>query len=361
MSLFDRAPVLGVIASSRGKASRWALYVLAAATAAPLSAAEFQESYNVSVTADPPSEYRYECRMERGELTARIVAENAAVYPESVARTDDGWLIYERFDRQVVELDDGLSELRRWGRSGEGPMEYNSVAAMVRTGPGQVVVFDDSPPSMLVFGEDEEEHRLSVVPHHAVLDQGRLMMADRAGDVFEVAPESGETRLVHRREDWEIPAPTGEGQPPNARLKPGGYVGFLGVSAVWGSSPSPKALFQRCVHEDLRAVHTTAPTINLGPPLGVQRYSVITMQDFAALPSGGFVALGGLRVDDDHHRSIERYGGDGDLASAWRLVGFPSIEGAFDDRNPTRLLVWAPEAMDGVALIEYAEGLPATR
>ncbi len=316
---------------------------------------------SMDFTVSIPSEYERECRMDRDVLSARTIAANTDVYPEHVARTDDGWLVYDRYDKEVVELDDSLAEVDRWGRQGRGPLEYVNVVAMVRTGADQVVVFEVAPPSMVVFGKDEGEHRLDVSPRHAVFDLGRLLMVDRAGDVFEVTPKTGEMQLIHHRADWKIPVPKGDGARPIARLRPGGYVGFLGPSTIWTASPSPKLLVQRCVHEDWAAVHTTAPMLDLGGPIGVQPYTINTMQDFAVLPSGGFLALGGLSVDREHIRSIERYDEDGGLVSAWRLDGFPRASGVFDNKSPGRLLIWEEQEIDGIVLVEFPEDLLSAR
>ncbi len=151
-----------------------------------------------------------------------------------------GWLVYDRFDRQVVELDNALEEVHRWGRRGPGPLEYEDVVAMIRTDLGQVVVFDRSPPSMLVFGEDGEEHRLDIIPRHATFDQGRIILADRAGSVHEITVE-GEVRTLLYPRDFGLPVPRGAGAFPVMRLK-SGYVGFLGPSSVWASAPSVRRL-----------------------------------------------------------------------------------------------------------------------
>ncbi len=73
-------------------------------------------------------------------------------------------------------------------------------------------------------------------------------------------------------------------------------------------------------------MHTAAPTIDLGV-MGIHPYTVHTMQDFAVLPSGGVITLGGLIMDDVEGRSIEHYGPQGELVNAWGLEGYPAANG----------------------------------
>ena len=83
------------------------------------------------------------CDLDRVPLRLEVLAHNPEVYPTSVAppsRIPGGWLVYDRFEQQLIELDDDLNEIARWGRSGPGPMEYSQPIAVWGNGDEIVVV-----------------------------------------------------------------------------------------------------------------------------------------------------------------------------------------------------------------------------
>ena len=305
-------------------------------------------------TTFPVDKYRFECQLDRTELEARIVAANSEFYPEFATRTAEGWLIYDEFERQVVELDEELRELRRWGREGDGPLEYRKPVSAMRLPTGEVLVVDAAPPSFLLFGgERPNEHRLEgIEPEHAMVrDDGTVLVAGKHGDLHVFTPEAETLGQVATRRDLGMTETQGEEAAyPVIDINPP-YIGFVGPSTVWSlTADKPRMVLQRCVHEDLARVHEQAPTVSLGK-LGTVPITVITMGDYLVLPDG-FLVLGALVVNEEADRSIEHYDASGNLVEAWRLTGYPAAHGRFDPHNPKRILIWNKATIDGILLLE---------
>ena len=321
------------------------------------AAATAQSSVSFSWTATVPDEYRFECQLDRTELEARVVAANPNFYPEFATRTAEGWLIYDEFERQVVELDEELRGLRRWGREGDGPLEYRKPVSAMRLPAGEVLVVDNSPPSFLLFGgEQPNEHRLrGIEPEHAMVrDDGTVLVAGKHGDLHVFTPEAETLGQVATRRDLGMTETQGEEAAyPVVDIKPP-FVGFVGPSTVWNveADEEPRMVLQRCVHEDLARVHEQAPTIPFGNgKLGTIPITVVTMRDYLVLPHG-FLVLGALVVNEERDRSIEYYDRSGNLVEAWRLTGYPAAHGRFDPHNPKRILIWNKATIDGILLLE---------
>ena len=288
------------------------------------------------------------------ELTATPVASNREIYPTLATRVVGGWLVYDEFLEQVVELDEGLAELHRWGRRGPGPFEYGNPVSLMRLPSGDVAILDDSPPSVMVMsGEARNEHRLvGIRPEAAMaLDDGTILVAGHDGNLQVISTVGEVVRQVASREDLGLPKERGNGAAPEILLRPP-FVGFLGPSTVWRARDGdrPRQTLQRCVPDDLARVHERAPLVEL-PPFGHVPYTVVTMSDFLPLPDG-MLTFGSLAVNPEGDRSIEFYDGAGTLRQAWRLTGYPNVWGTFDSQNPRRVLIWNKETIDGMLLIE---------
>ena len=302
-----------------------------------------------------PSEYTYACDYPRSELTVRLIAHNQEVYPDRIAQTPSGWLVHDRYERQVVELDENLRRVRTWGRHGPGPMDYERPVGLGRLDSDHVVVVDNEPPSLIVFGPTDNEYRIVGLQgrqmEHAIVADGRILIATRDATVHEVTLD-GQTRILHSRHDFGLPGSRRSGAPASPRLRPG-HIGLRGPSAIWTLGTHPQKAVQRCVHDDLEKMLKEAPRIDLGPPFGVQPYNVATMQDFLPLGAGGFLAMGGLVLKGSARlRSIERYDSSGVLLEAWKLIGYPEVNAIFDEHNIGRLLIWNEESIDGIQLVE---------
>lgn len=149
------------------------LAVVLALVAASAGVAEAQRFRDFTTTIG--EEYTYACELDRSDLVVRVIAQNEEVYPQRAARTPGGWLVYDRYEEQVVELDQDLRRVGSWGRQGPGPMEYEDPVGMGRLDADRVVIVDGSPPSLIVFGpgaNDRNEHRLvmDARPQHAEAD-----------------------------------------------------------------------------------------------------------------------------------------------------------------------------------------------
>ncbi len=286
----------------------------------------------------------------------RVIARNEEVYPDRVARTANGWLVHDRFERQVVELDEDLRRVRDWGRPGPGPMEYESPVGLGRIDSAHVAVVDARPPSLIVLGPRDNEYRIAELdPEHAVVVDGRILVASSEATVHEMTVD-GQVRLLNARSDFGLPESRGsKAAPANPRLR-AGYVGFIGPSAVWTLGTSPRKVVQRCVPEDMEDMLVEAPMIDLGHPFGEHPMNIHTMQDFLPLGADGFLTVGGLVVRGRRLRSIERYDSQGVLVRAWQLTGYPAAKAVFDEHNIGRMLIWEEDGIDGILLVE-AEGM----
>lgn len=333
----------------RGGAAPAVALALVAASAGLATAQDF--------TASIPVEYTVACDLDRSDLTAQVIARNEEVYPRRVARTSSGWLVYDRYERQVVELDENLGRVRSRGRQGPGPMEYEDPVGLGRLDSDRVVVVDGSPPSLIVFGPGGTEHLLAIParPTHAIVADGRILMATDEATVHEVALD-GQVRTLNTRQDFGLPENRGSGAAAAPRLR-GSHVAFTGPSAIWRLGTRPQRIIQRCVHDDLMG--TLEEAVRIDTPFGPQPFNLTTMQDFLPLGAEGFLALGGLVVTGrtgERLRSIEHYDSSGRLTQAWQLLGYPVVRGVFDERTIGRMLVWNEEEFDGIRLIEV-EGL----
>ena len=129
----------------------------AVALAVVVASTRVASAQDLSVTI--PAKYTDACDLDRADLAVRVVAHNEEIYPGQVARTSSGWLVYDKYERQVLELDTDLRRVRSWGRDGPGPMEYENPVGLGRLDSANVVVVDGNPPSLIVFGPGENEHR----------------------------------------------------------------------------------------------------------------------------------------------------------------------------------------------------------
>ena len=313
-------------------------------------------------TVGIPIEYTEACDLDRSDLAVQVIARNEEVYPRRVARTPGGWLVHDRYEEQVVELDQDLRRVRSWGRPGPGPMEYEDPVGMGRLDSARVVVVDGSPPSLIVFGpgNDRNERRLvmNARPPHAVVVDSRVLIATDEATVHE-ARLDGQVLTVNTREDFGLPENRGPGSHAAPRLR-GMHLAFTGPSAIWRFGPRPQLIIQRCIHRDLQGMLEEA--VRIETPFGPQPFNLTTMQDFLPLGAGGFLALGGLvvRENDRNLRSIEHYDSTGRLTQAWQLTGYPTVNGVFDEHAIGRLLLWDEDTITGVQLVEV-EGLGLNR
>lgn len=301
-----------------------------------------------------PSQFAEACDIDRDDLHTTLIASNADVYPGLAVSVPGGWLVYDRYSNVVIELTNDLVEIRRWGRHGPGPLEYQIPVGLTKT-PDGVQVVDRSPPSLLRFGRRSVERRLDLptAPVHSVDSGGLLRVAGSDGSVYTVTA-GGDVSVLLTPSDFGLPdAP--EGALPVLYLRDG-YAAFRGPSTIWtldGGSrvPSPRQLLQRCVPPPLRNVHELAPKLTVA---GRQvPYTVHTLQDFRVLTNGMILALGGLKVGDEEFRSIERYRADGQFDRAWQLP-YPNVRGAFHSSNPRWLLIWNDDEFAGIRLIEVS-------
>ena len=276
---------------------------LAVALAAVVSSTGVASAQNLSVRI--PAEYTNACDLDRSDLAVRVIAHNREVYPGSVAQTSAGWLVYDKYERQVLELDKDLRRIRGWGRHGPGPMEYENPVGLGRLDSASVVVVDGNPPSLIVFGPGENEHRLAMSerPTHAIVADGRTLIATNEATVHEVTVD-GRVRTLNTRDDFGLPASRGSGSHATPLLR-ANHLAFTGPSAIWRLGTQPQQLVQRCVHDDLEDMLEEAVRIDLGPPFGLQAFNLTTMQDFLPLGAEGFLAIGGLvvRTGDQNLRS----------------------------------------------------------
>lgn len=310
-------------------------------------------------TARIPVKYTEACDLDRSDVAARVIARNEEVYPRLVAQTSSGWLIHDRYEKQVVELDQDLRKVRSWGQHGPGPMEYNSPVGLGRLDSARVVVVDGNPPSLIVFGPGGSEHRLAIFarPKHAVVADGRILIATNEATVHE-ATVDGQLRTVNTSDDFGLPENPGRGATPAPRLREG-HMAFTGPSAIWRLGAEPRQIFQRCIHDDLLGMLEEA--IQIDTPFGAHPFNLTTMQDFLPLGTRGFLTLGGLvvRVDMGREfqklRSIEHYDSGGRLKQAWKLTGYPVVKGVFDNHVVGRMLIWNEEEIDGIQLVEVEE------
>lgn len=310
-------------------------------------------------TARIPVEYTEACDLDRSDVAARVIARNEEVYPRLVAQTSNGWLVHDRYEQQVVELDQDLRKVHNWGQHGPGPMEYESPVGLGRLDSARVVVVDGNPPSLIVFGPGGSEHRLAILarPTHAIVADGRILIATSEATVHEVTVD-GQLRTVNTRDDFGLAENSGRGATPAPRLRQG-HMAFTGPSAIWRLGVEPQQVIQRCVHDDLLGMLEEA--IRIDTPFGAHPFNLTTMQDFLPLGTRGFLTLGGLvvRVDMGREfqnlRSIEHYDSRGRLTQAWQLTGYPAARGVFDKHVVGRMLIWNEDEIEGIQLVEVEE------
>ncbi len=297
------------------------------------------------------------CDLDRLPLRLEVLAHNPEVYPTLVtppSRVPGGWLVYEGYERQLIELDDDLNEIARWGRSGPGPMEYSQPVA-VWGSEDQVVVVDRDPPSVMVFGTDPNERVLVVsmpIGDAAFLPaEDRQVLAIMGVGLYETSLFSpGEMQLEWTYADLGIEAPPGAfvpygGSPVLLHASPSRdlYAGSQWGSRIWHlEPPGPRLVLERCIPERLRNQHVTP--VRPG-------YARTTLQNFQVLRDGRILTHGALPVGtaDTEERSVELYGADGTLHGAWSI---PFISAAFDPTNASRLLVWSEEV--GLQLVKVS-------
>ena len=300
------------------------------------------------------------CDLDRVPLRLEVLAHNPEVYPTSVAppsRIPGGWLVYDRFEQQLIELDDDLNEIARWGRSGLGPMEYSQPIAVWGNG-DEIVVVDRDPPSVMLFGTHPNERRLLVslpllpLGGAAFLPaEDRLVLPVMGVGLYETSLFShGEMQPAWTYADLGIEAPAGYLVPYGGstlvlHASPAGelYAGSQWGSRIWHLEPAgPRLILERCIPERLRNQHSRP----VRP--GSAR---TTLLSFQVLPDGRMLAHGALPVGtpDTEEYSVELYTADGALLGAWSL---PFISAVFDPTSARRLLVWSEDI--GLQLVEVS-------
>ncbi len=210
------------------------------------------------------------CDLDRAPLELEVLAHNPEVYPTLVAtpsRIPGGWLVYDRYERQVIELGEGLDEIARWGRAGPGPMEYSQPVAVWGSAE-QVVVVDRDPPSVMLFGSDRSERALLVplpIWDAAFFPaEDRLVLSVMGAGLYETTLFGrGEIRTAWTYADLGIevrsgtPVPFG-GSPlvPHASPAGGLFAGSQWGSRIWHVEPAgPKLVLERCIPDGLRNQH----------------------------------------------------------------------------------------------------------
>ncbi len=333
-----------------------------------------------------PDEWKAPCEIpRRDDLQITTLHRNPEVYPTFAARTETGWLVYDEYEEQVIELDDALAEVARWGRNGPGPMEYQSPIAVGRTASGRTVVVDSYPPSLILLGEGgNDEFRIALNSPLSRTSMRADVLADRVlispgnGSIREIRFDNprGSRSLWHVSDDLGFTIRDGVGEMPELffRSGPGDqlYTGFEMSSRVWrlGDPDATTEVLQRCVPDALATSPERPPRVSTrGLPLvaGLARaapFIIRSFSDFAPLPGGGFLTLGRLRIRDRDNDirgvSLELHDADGQRTQAWILELAGTAFGLFDPRNPRRLLIWNQgEDFPGVSLIEVdAPGYP---
>ena len=328
-----------------------------------------------------PKELTTACALDRSPLVVKEISSNLAFSPSMAERVPGGWLVYDRYARQVFELDDRLDEVARWGRRGEGPLEYDrEPAGFGRTNAGETLLFRPSPSVIAFRGQTShqiEGLEISLVDHAVNLDE-RLLMANHIG-VFETV--LGQRKAVMKWGSGNLGVMVGDrGVRPIYRLRegPGGnlYAAAMVQSWIWSldEGKEPEKIVERCVPDLWRTAHVqahaTRPKAMAGLPpeiMAVVRAECDpcyqarrTLVDFTILRTRQVLALGALDANADGHQSIELYDAGGDLLQAWLLPWRTKVRGLFDPFNPRRLLIWGGEDEEHVRLIEVAgEGYPA--
>lgn len=315
------------------------------------------------------------CPLERTLLSVTELASNPGHSPQKARRVADGWLVYDRYDRQVIELSADLQVVARWGKVGEGPMEYRAgrggPPGFGRTEAGETFVVDDGPPSIMALGLHRNEYQLERgqgTPNFlddAINVNDRILMAGDREGIFEGT--LGERSLAVRWSLEDMGIVVGEdGQSPSFLLRRGRdgklYAGASNQSAIWtlDDGPSPRKVLQRCLPTGLMNIFTDAPRMQ-GGVIDGWRYSITTMVDFLVLRTGHVLTLGALDVGADLQRSIEMYDDSGTLVRAWTLPLKGRVRGAFDPQDPRRILIWDGDDEEHVRLIEVdGEGYPSS-
>lgn len=316
-----------------------------------------------------PKEWFIACEMERDPLETSTVARNPEVYPSLVARVPGGWLVYDMYEAQVLELDEGLNEIRRWGRSGPGPREYQDPVGLGKAGTGEVVIIDQEPPSLMVLGGSEDnEYRLTGVPLWqgvAAVDTNRALIGLHDGSIHEVRFDNLHEGLgLWELSDFGFAVEEGVGMLPRYlfRFGPAGslHAGFVVSSRIWTlDGPQPAQTLQRCVPDVLKdmpevALHTK-PAVSVAGATTAP-LSIPTLADYVPLAGGRTLALGSRGIlDRDGNgigKSIELYDSAGRRIGAWQLPLAGGGTGMFDPDNPRRILVWNQGEDPGIELIE---------
>lgn len=326
-----------------------------------------QERWRREMTGfELPDELFVACSLERLRLDVNEIARNSEYGPVAAERVEGGWLVYDRWTEQVVELDNDLRKVAEWGREGEGPMEYRSAPpGFGKTASGQVFVVENTAPaSVMLFGADSVEHQI-VLP---AASPRRVQHVIDLGDTFFLARQDGIFEAVWGQRSaslrWDVDRDFGiqvgiDGQPPRFKMRKGPdgtlYVAALAPSWIWSlaADAEPTRFIRRCVPKQWQNVHSAAPRMGGRNPL---RISTDTMDDFLVLPTGQALVLGGLEVDAPAYHSLELYDTDGALAAAW-ILPVSRIHGTFDPKNPNRLLVWGRglgNSDEGARLIEVS-------
>lgn len=324
----------------------------------------------VTIPLPPPTDDQKKmttaCDLPRTDLSITVQAHNPELYPEKAERIETGWLVYDEYQEQVIQVDDQLVEVRRLGQKADGPLEYGSPAAFFSMAPGdrRIGILDRRPSSFMWMDDDGTGNEVRIdVPflHHAVLGGDRMTMVaggSSEGGVFEMPVYSRSRDSVRTVVTWSdiglSVSPEMRGQPPMGllRMDRGGqvYLGIVSQSSVWAPDPKEgfRKIVQRCVPPVLTQLHIEAFQIQEG-----LRVNIVSMRDFLVLAGSRILTLGGLglSVDDDvSGRSIEMYDRNGERLGAWRLPVFSY--GTFDPSNPHRLLVWG--GIDGMQVVEVS-------
>ena len=300
------------------------------------------------------------CAMDRKPLNASVVAQSSLAGAHA-EWTEGGWVALDDDTGEILLLDEAIALTSRrpktWSGFGTPPLIVG----------GRTSGFIDQEGLKLMDGRGP--HPIGE-PDHALADQQNRVLYTSAGSVFALDLSSWETRRLLTPGDFGMSTDEVSGLPPEGLLRIGDdgvlYIAWRAQSSIWRVVPGaqPRMLVQRCVPEQLLQTHTEAPRIDLSH-LGYTdevKMSISSVSDFVVLNTGELLVLGELRVGPEAHRSIELYGADGALKSAWELP-VPMAVGRLDRSKPHRILLWRRwtdgESDRRLVLMELsAEGYP---
>lgn len=353
---------------SSAAVDRWHWMLVAAAVLAgliaplgPVLAQEQKMTVSLDFGADIMGPLNDACELDRLPLDVRVVARSPGTAGRVIQSVPGGWLVLDKGD--VVLLDDGLRESKRWGLHLDERLIDPDFVVMLPTGE-LALGYGGLEPQIVILGR-AEPHLVFGSPTHAVA-QGRssIIYGSEAG-FYELDTDDGIARQLWSLDDFGMPWDPENGVSPEFLLRVGDsttvHVAWTIQSSIWtaGKSSEPQMRVQRCVPEPLTRVHNDAPRISVGAMDNVKA-SVVSLADFIVMESGEIAVLGGLRVGDEGHLSIELYAPDGSMKRAWVLPLPRESIYAFSFDNPARILSSGRDRH--LVLYEVAgAGYPGTR